>query len=83
MKWRCPHCGSEVEVLSLDGLPHLPFCSERCKMADLHGWLSDRYVISRPVEEGDIGETSAADLAPPRGQAGRRSDGPGPNSPAE
>ena len=65
MKWYCPHCRRDLEVVSLDDLPHTPFCGERCKMADLHGWLSDRYVISRPAEEADIGETSAADLSPP------------------
>ena len=67
MRWRCPHCNRAIEVASLADLPFLPFCSERCKMADLHGWLSDRYVFSRPIEEGDVGETSAADLEPPPG----------------
>jgi endogenous inhibitor of DNA gyrase (YacG/DUF329 family) len=23
-----------------------PFCNQRCKLADLHGWLNDRYVVS-------------------------------------
>jgi endogenous inhibitor of DNA gyrase (YacG/DUF329 family) len=26
-----------------------PFCSPRCKLADLHNWLSERYVISQPL----------------------------------
>jgi endogenous inhibitor of DNA gyrase (YacG/DUF329 family) len=69
MKWHCPHCRRELQIASLDALPYTPFCSERCKMADLGGWLSDEFVISRPVIEGDIGETSAADLAPPPGRA--------------
>ena len=34
-------------------------------MADLEGWLSGRYVISRPVSEGDIGEATQADDQPP------------------
>jgi uncharacterized protein len=65
MKWHCPHCRRVLEAESLDGLPHAPFCSERCQMADLHGWLTGRYVISRPIAEGDIGEATPADDAPP------------------
>ncbi|MBN2581466.1 MAG: DNA gyrase inhibitor YacG [Planctomycetes bacterium] len=65
MKWRCPHCKRQLEVERLDDLPHLPFCSERCKMADLNGWMSGSYVISRPVEEGDFGEASSSDIEPP------------------
>ena len=61
MKWRCPYCRTQIEVASPADLPHLPFCSERCKMADLHGWLTDQYVISRPADEAEIDETIAAD----------------------
>jgi hypothetical protein len=68
MEWRCPQCRQKVEVQSLDDLPYLPFCSERCKMVDLHGWLTDRYKLSRPVEEGDLGEATPADLESPPGQ---------------
>jgi endogenous inhibitor of DNA gyrase (YacG/DUF329 family) len=77
MKWRCPHCRRELQIASLEALPHPPFCSERCRMADLGGWLSDEFVISQPIAEGDIGETSAADLAPPLVQA------PPPDGPVE
>jgi endogenous inhibitor of DNA gyrase (YacG/DUF329 family) len=31
----------------------LPFCSQRCKLADLHGWLSGRYVVSDALPLGD------------------------------
>ena len=32
-----------------------PFCSQRCKLADLHGWLSGSYVISEalPFDESE------------------------------
>jgi endogenous inhibitor of DNA gyrase (YacG/DUF329 family) len=50
---RCPTCKSAVP----DDLPSppFPFCSQRCKLVDLHGWLNGRYVISDalPFEEGD------------------------------
>jgi len=34
-----------------------PFCSERCRLADLGNWASERYVVSEPLfEEGDMDE---------------------------
>jgi endogenous inhibitor of DNA gyrase (YacG/DUF329 family) len=33
--------------------PPLPFCSQRCKLADLHGWLNGRYVVSDALPLGD------------------------------
>jgi endogenous inhibitor of DNA gyrase (YacG/DUF329 family) len=75
MKWRCPYCRCEMEIGSLDELPHMPFCSERCLMADLDGWLTGRYMFSRPIEDGDLGETSMADLHPPVDENQRRPHG--------
>jgi endogenous inhibitor of DNA gyrase (YacG/DUF329 family) len=33
----------------------MPFCSARCKLADLGSWLSGRYVVSEalPFDEGE------------------------------
>ncbi len=63
---RCPIC--DQKTLS-EGNPYRPFCSERCKLIDLHNWLSSRYRISTPVEsrekaEGALGvdETAQRDL---------------------
>jgi endogenous inhibitor of DNA gyrase (YacG/DUF329 family) len=39
---RCPQCGVPV---SWDGNPDRPFCSERCRLIDLEGWLGERYAI--------------------------------------
>ena len=36
-----------------DDFPPRPFCSPRCKLADLHGWLGERYRI--PTDMG-VGE---------------------------
>jgi len=33
-----------------EGNAFRPFCSERCKLIDLHNWLSERYRISAPGE---------------------------------
>jgi hypothetical protein len=44
---RCPQCGSEAQP-GPDN-PFRPFCSERCKLADLGGWFAGRYAI--PAED--------------------------------
>jgi len=36
--------------------PHFPFCSARCRRADLAKWFNGDFVISRPVEESDLDE---------------------------
>lgn len=43
---RCPICHNEAAV---EGNPHRPFCSERCRLIDLDHWLSGRYRISTPL----------------------------------
>ncbi|OGQ80788.1 MAG: DNA gyrase inhibitor YacG [Deltaproteobacteria bacterium RIFCSPLOWO2_12_FULL_60_19] len=49
---RCPICRSEV---SWEDNPHRPFCSERCRLLDLGGWIEDRYRIpGKNVEPEDI-----------------------------
>ncbi|MCC7406709.1 MAG: DNA gyrase inhibitor YacG, partial [Phycisphaeraceae bacterium] len=50
----CPICGRPAAPI--DRNPHFPFCSPRCKMADLNRWLTGRYKISRPVEAADLEE---------------------------
>jgi hypothetical protein len=42
-------CKTVIENAPED-LPTRPFCSQRCKLADLHNWLSDAYRISSPYE---------------------------------
>jgi endogenous inhibitor of DNA gyrase (YacG/DUF329 family) len=38
----CPRCGARREW---SGNPYRPFCSERCKLIDLGGWLSEANAI--------------------------------------
>lgn len=38
---RCRVCGKKVEASAAE----YPFCSERCRGADLGGWLTGRYVV--------------------------------------
>ncbi|MEM7622564.1 MAG: tRNA (adenosine(37)-N6)-threonylcarbamoyltransferase complex ATPase subunit type 1 TsaE [Planctomycetota bacterium] len=34
--------------------PTWPFIDERARMADLHGWFSEGYTVSRPMEQADL-----------------------------
>lgn len=54
MKIKCPKCKKEV---SWEGNEWRPFCSERCKMADLGVWVSEGYKI-----EGDALDDSGHDV---------------------
>ena len=52
MEVACPICHKKVKW---EGNAYRPFCSERCKLLDLEGWLSARYRV--PVEEERLNET--------------------------
>lgn len=54
----CPTCGRPVGNEALLA----PFCSDRCRLADLGRWFSGDYVISREVREEDLGPDG-----PPKG----------------
>ena len=49
---RCPICKKEVALGSSD----FPFCSERCRIIDLGNWASEKYVVSTPIQPGDVPE---------------------------
>lgn len=38
----CPTCRVET---TWENNPHRPFCSKRCQMVDLGGWIEERYKI--------------------------------------
>ena len=42
----CPTCGRAIEE---DAIEFRPFCSSRCRMADLGKWLGGYYSISREI----------------------------------
>lgn len=48
----CPSCQQAVDAFGT----HWPFCSPRCRSADLGRWLAGHYQISRPIEERDLEE---------------------------
>ncbi|MGE4285079.1 MAG: DNA gyrase inhibitor YacG [Phycisphaerae bacterium] len=48
--YKCRKCATAIELPSKNKF--FPFCSERCKLADLNGWLEEDYkVIARPEDE--------------------------------
>lgn len=46
----CPSCSVSVS----ENGSSFPFCSARCRMADLGNWFSGRYSVSREIEEDDL-----------------------------
>jgi tRNA threonylcarbamoyladenosine biosynthesis protein TsaE len=50
---RCPTCGGTSDA----DRPTAPFCSDRCRMADLHKWFSGDYKITRAIKDSDLETT--------------------------
>ncbi|MHC4451084.1 MAG: DNA gyrase inhibitor YacG [Planctomycetota bacterium] len=42
---RCPHCRKAVATDPATRPADYPFCSERCRLLDLHKWLNGDYSI--------------------------------------
>ncbi len=66
---RCPICDRPMRGATASELPHLPFCSDRCRRIDLGRWLGEKYRIqgsdaSVPSEGADDGTPG---LLPPTG----------------
>ncbi|HET6283333.1 MAG TPA: DNA gyrase inhibitor YacG [Polyangia bacterium] len=49
----CPLCKTVITAARQE-LPTWPFCSARCRSADLGSWLTDSYRISSAVAEEDL-----------------------------
>ncbi|MDE2339120.1 MAG: DNA gyrase inhibitor YacG [Gammaproteobacteria bacterium] len=61
MQISCPTCGRTLEWSEA---PLRPFCSERCRLIDLGGWLSERNVIpGEALEPGPDGAPEPGDEA--------------------
>ena len=48
----CPICKSVIEA-EAEEQPFRPFCSQRCKLADLSNWLSESYTVAGEPETPD------------------------------
>ena len=51
MAEECRYCHRRIDVKDPVHARYFPFCSERCKMAELGLWFQDKYVFSRPIDE--------------------------------
>lgn len=47
---QCPVTGEAVHPESASW----PFVSERARLSDLHGWMSGKFSITRPIEQADL-----------------------------
>jgi endogenous inhibitor of DNA gyrase (YacG/DUF329 family) len=56
MKIVCPMCRKVLKD-ARDDFPSRPFCSPRCKLADLGNWLNEAYRISEPVDPQSLDDT--------------------------
>ena len=52
---QCPTCKRALPAAE-EARAFRPFCSSRCRVADLGGWLTGAYRISRPLGEEDLDE---------------------------
>lgn len=63
---RCPTCDILVETEK--SRPHLPFCSERCRLIDLGRWLNEEHALPcEDLEEAEAEEQSSASPRLPPG----------------
>ena len=51
----CPTCGMKVEWIAANKFR--PFCSERCKNADLGAWAEEKYTIESSEPENPEDES--------------------------
>jgi endogenous inhibitor of DNA gyrase (YacG/DUF329 family) len=52
---KCPICKRSLPALAADRR-FGPFCSERCRLADLGSWLDGGYRIAVPLADADLDE---------------------------
>jgi endogenous inhibitor of DNA gyrase (YacG/DUF329 family) len=51
MVQRCRYCDRKLDPADPARKEFGPFCSDRCRMAELGLWLEGRYAISRPLDQ--------------------------------
>ncbi len=60
--FRCPMCKA---LLPHVNIPTFPFCSDRCRLMDLHNWMEGSYSVSRPMDPGSEDEDLPRPSPPP------------------
>jgi uncharacterized protein len=61
MRIECPTCRRVIEDAP-DDHPPRPFCSARCKLADLDNWLNEAYRVSSPISGAGDGDGEGESL---------------------
>jgi endogenous inhibitor of DNA gyrase (YacG/DUF329 family) len=54
-----------MEGETVRDLPHLPFCSDRCRLIDLGRWLGGRYTIPSAPTGSEPEDDSGEEPMPP------------------
>jgi endogenous inhibitor of DNA gyrase (YacG/DUF329 family) len=67
MQRKCPTCARRFTD-SAELRAFRPFCSERCRTADLGKWLDGGYRIEAPISEEDLDQGLPTDGNPERTQ---------------
>jgi len=59
---KCPICNKPLpyDLRGHNPPSYFPFCSERCKLVDLHKWLSEEYTVSSPIQPPEDEDKSPA-----------------------
>ena len=65
---KCPFCGGKFYVGPDGGSEFFPFCSQRCRDADLGRWFSEGYSV--PVETQRVARLAAEHTPDHDGQSG-------------
>jgi len=58
---KCPSC--RKAGLWLEG-KYAPFCSHRCKLIDLGGWLNEQHIIATPLRPEHLEDFSELPSSP-------------------
>lgn len=60
--FRCPTCGVSIPWDPVTKSPQgacMPFCSQRCQLVDLHGWLNEEHALTtiskQAIEDAEAG----------------------------
>lgn len=56
---RTMNCSTCKQPIQWEGNPFRPFCSERCRLLDLNGWLSEQYRVPAEDVGMDVHESSS------------------------
>ena len=67
--FRCPTCGAPVTLAPR--APAFPFCSPRCRNADLNRWLNGNYALDPATGKLDVVDPATAEDVTATYQAAR------------